>query len=87
MDDQIDIRIEAINCVLFIGPVLILLAWFLAGQWDVAGPETRAWLQFAGVACLASLVPLPGVSRSLSALRTSVQWWAWVVVAGLVVAS
>lgn len=87
MDDLIDTRLAAIGRVLFLGPVLVLIAWFLAGQWDLAAPETRAWLQFTGVVCLASLMPLPGVSRSLPALRRRVQWWGWMVVLGLVVTS
>lgn len=73
--------------LLFIGPILVLLAWFAAGQWDLAGPETRAWLQFTSVVCLASLIPLPGASLSLSALGARVQWWGWIVVAGVLVAS
>ena len=72
---------------LFVGPVLIVLAWFLAGQWGRAGPEAQAWLQFAGVVCLASLMPLPGTTRSLSELAAHVQWLGWVVVAGLVATS
>ncbi len=87
MDDDEDRRVAAISRFLFIGPVLIVLAWFLAGQWGLAGPETRAWLQFAGVVCLASLMPLPGTARSLSELGARAQWWGWGVVAGLVVTS
>ncbi len=87
MDDHEDVRMAAINRVFFIGPVLIVLAWFVAGQWDLAGPETRAWLQFTGVVCLASLIPLPGASWSLSDLGARVHWWGWVVVVGLLVAS
>jgi hypothetical protein len=82
MDD--DGSMVAISRFLFIGPVVIVLAWFLAGQWGLAGPETRAWLQFASVVCLASLLPLPGAPQSLSELSARVQWLGWVVVAGLV---
>ncbi len=87
MDDHEDIGMAAIGRLFFIGPVLIVLAWFMAGQWDLARPETRAWLQFAGVVCLASLIPLPGTSWSLSYLGARVHWWGWVVVVGLLVAS
>jgi len=73
--------------LLFLGPVLVVFAWFASGQWDVAEPETRAWLQFTGVVCLASLTPLPGTPWSFSGLRARVRWWGWVVVAGLLVAS
>ena len=82
-----DMRTAAINRFLFIGPAVIMLAWFVAGQWDLAGAETRVWLQFTGVVGLASLVPMPGTSRSLAAFRARAQWWGWVVVFGLVVTS
>ena len=87
MHDNEDGSMATISRFLFAGPVLILLAWFLAGQWDLATSETRAWLQFAGVVCLALFIPLPGTSWSLSDLRARMQWWGWVVVAGLVVLS
>ena len=87
MDDHEDRRMAAISRLLFIGPVVILLAWFLAGQWDLAGIEARSWLQFIGVVFLAALTPLPGVSWSLSGFRSRVQWWGWVAVAGVVVTS
>jgi hypothetical protein len=82
-----DERMAAINRFIFIGPVLIVLAWFLAGQWMLAGPEAQAWLQFAGVVCLVSLMPLPGAPQSLSDLAVRVQWLGWLVVAGLVATS
>ena len=87
MDDDEDRRLATISRVLFIGPVLIVLVWFLAGQWGLAGAETRAWLQFAAVVCFASLMPLPGTAQSLSELGARVQWWGWGVVAGLVLIS
>jgi hypothetical protein len=87
MDEHEDRRMALVSRFLVIGPVLILLSWFLAGQWDVAEAEARAWLQFTGVVGLASLTPLPGTDRSLSKLAAHVQWWGWVVVVGLVLAS
>jgi thioesterase domain-containing protein/acyl carrier protein len=80
-------RVTVIGRFLFLGPILVLFAWFAAGQWDLAGPETRAWLQFTGIVCVASLIPLPGASWSPSVLAARVRWWGWVVVAGLLVAS
>jgi hypothetical protein len=79
--------VTVIGRFLFLGPILVLFAWFAAGQWDLAGPETRAWLQFTGIVCVASLIPLPGASWSPSVLAARVLWWGWVVVAGLLVAS
>ena len=76
-----------VSRVLAIGPLLIVIVWFLAGQWDLASAETRAWLQFSGVVCLASLVPLPGTPGTVAALRARVQWWGGIVVLGLVVTS
>lgn len=73
--------------VLLAGPWLVLIVWFLAGQWDLADAETRAWLEFSGVVCLASLAPLPGASRTTHAFRARVHWWGWIVVLGLVVTS
>lgn len=87
MDDHEHVSMATVSRLLSIGPILIGLAWFVAGQWDVAGPETRAWLQFAGVVSLASLTPLPGASWSLSDLRARAHWWGWVVVVGVLVAS
>lgn len=87
MDDLLERRLVVIDRFLFVGPMLVLIAWWLAGQWDLATPETRAWLQFSGVVCLASLLPLPGLSWSASALRARVHWWGWIVVLGLVVVS
>jgi undecaprenyl pyrophosphate phosphatase UppP len=87
MDAQEDRRMAVISRFLVVGPVLILLSWYLAGQWDMAGPEARAWLQFTGVVGLASVMPLPGTSRSLSELAAHVQWWGWVVIVGLVLTS
>ena len=69
------------------GPAMVLLAWFVAGQWAPAGPEPRAWLQLAGALCLASLTPLPGHPFSLARFRVHVTWWGWVVVVGLLVTS
>lgn len=82
-----DRSMAAISRFIFIGPVLIVLAWFLAGQWGIAGPEARAWLQFSGVVFLAALIPLPGAPQSLSELAVRVQWLGWLVVAGLVATS
>jgi len=76
----------AIRRALFIGPVVILLAWCAAGQWDSASPATRGWLQFAGVICAASLVPVPG-AWSFENFRSRLCWWGWVVVIALLVAS
>lgn len=87
IDNHEDIRMTTISRVLVIGPLLIVVVWFLAGQWDFANAETRTWLQFSGVVCLASLVPLPGTSRTLAALRARMHWWGWIVVLGLVVTS
>ena len=78
-------HLSAASSLLSIGPAAVLLAWFVAGQWDSAGPEPRAWLQFTGVLCLASLTPLPGRSFSLADFRRYVNWWGWVVVVGLLV--
>lgn len=87
MDDLVDSRLVAIRRFLFVGSMLVLIAWSLAGQWDLATPGTRAWLQFTGVACLSSLILLPGSSESLSAFRARAQWCGRVVVVGLVVTS
>jgi hypothetical protein len=76
----------AIGRVLFIGPFLILLVWYAAGQWDSASSATRAWLQFTGVVCAASLLPLPG-AWSPADFRDRVCWWGWVVVIALLVTS
>ncbi len=72
---------------LVIGPVLVLVAWFAAGQWALAGPEIHAWLQFVSVVWIASLIPLPGASWSRSLLSRRIQWWGWAVVASLLVIS
>jgi hypothetical protein len=87
MDAQKDGRMAVISRFLVVGPVLILLTWFMAGQWGLAGSEARAWLQFSGVVGLASVTPLPGTVRPRSPRAASVQWWGWVVVVGLVLAS
>jgi hypothetical protein len=71
--------------VISVGPVFVLLAWFVAGQWSSAGPEPRAWLQFVGVLSIASLMPLPDRSFSLAHFRAQVSRWAWVAVVGLLV--
>jgi hypothetical protein len=72
---------------LVIGPVLVLVAWFAAGQWDLAGPEIHAWLRFVSVVWTASLIPLPGAPWSRALLRNRIQWWGWAVVASLLVIS
>jgi len=71
------------NRFLFAGPVLVVLVWFAAGQWNSAGPEPRAWLRFAGILCAASLMWLPGTS--FTRFRSHMRWWGWVVVLGLLV--
>jgi hypothetical protein len=50
-------RDSAVRVLLTVGPVLVLLTWFVAGQWSAAGPEPRAWLQFVGVLSVAALMP------------------------------
>ena len=77
--------LSAANRFLFAGPALIVLVWFAAGQWESAGPEPRAWLRFAGVLCIASLMWLPGCSASLARSKSHLRWWGWVVVLGLLV--
>jgi len=86
-NDREDIRMASISRLLAAGPWLTVIVWFLAGQWDLADAEARAWLQFSGLICVASLVPLPGTSWTLPALRARVHWWGWIVVLGLVVTS
>ena len=76
----------AIGRALLIAPVLVLVAWCAAGQWDSADPTTRAWLQFTSVICAASLLPLPG-AWSLADFGARVCWWGWVVVIALLVVS
>jgi hypothetical protein len=72
--------------IFLVGPLLILLAWFAADQWDSASPATRAWLQFTGVVCAASLIPLPG-AWSLEHVGRRVNWWGWGVVIALLAVS
>ena len=76
-----------LNRFLVVGPVLVLVAWFAAGQWTIAGPEAHAWLQFVLIVWIASLIPLPGAPVSRSLLGQRIQWWGWAVVASLVVMS
>ena len=80
-------RLSAARLVLSAGPVLILLVWGVAGQWDAAGAEPRAWLQFSGIVCLASLMPLPGCAVPLDDRVARLTWWGWVAVMGLLVTS
>ena len=81
------IRHPAARFFLSIGPVLVLLTWFVGGQWDAAGPEPRAWLQFVSLLSIASLMPLPGRSLSPAHFRAQVTGWGWVAVVGLLVVS
>jgi hypothetical protein len=76
-----------LNRLLVIGPVLVLAAWFAAGQWNLAGPETHAWLRFVAVVWIASLLPLPGVGWSRSLVAERVRWGGWAIVASLLVIS
>ena len=87
MHDHEDRRMAAVSRLLFAGPVLIPLAWFLAEPWDLAGSETLASLQFAGVVFVALPVPRPSPSWSLVDLRARIHRWGRIVGAGLVVAS
>jgi hypothetical protein len=87
MHGREDRRMAALSLLLFAGPVMILLACFLVGPWDLTGSERRASLQFAGIMSMALLVPLPSPSWSLFDLRTRVRRWGRIVGAGLVVAS
>lgn len=73
--------------LLAFGPFVVLAVWFIAGQWDAAGDEARAWLIFAAVLCAAFLLPLPGTSTSLAEVRTRMSWLGWVAVVGLLTVS
>ena len=87
MHDHEDRRMAAVSRLLFAGPVLVPLAWFLAEPWDLAGSETLASLQFAGAVSIALPVPRPSPSGSLVDFRARIRRWGRVVVAGPVVAS
>jgi hypothetical protein len=78
---------SAASILLLIGPLLVVLVWFLTGQWGSAGPESRAWLQFAGLLCLASLTPLPRRPTSLAKMLAHLRWWGWAGIVGLLVTS
>ncbi len=67
------------------GPAVVVLVWFIAGQFALAGREPRAWLLFIGILCVASLVPLPGRGPSRDDVFASLQRWAWIALGGLVV--
>ncbi len=76
---------KVLVAVLAWGPAVVVIAWFAAGQWAMAGREPRAWLVFTSILCAASVVPLPGRRPSRAATVSSLQLWAWTALGGLVV--
>ena len=68
-------------------PLVILVAWFAAGQWTVAGSEARAWLLLLGVLALSLLIPIPGSTRRFPHWSTRVRLLGWAAVMGLILAS
>ncbi len=80
-------RYPTAHPLLALGPIVVLLAWFVAGQWDAANDDVRAWLLLIGAVGVASLLPLPGVAIVAQRVRARVFWWGWVAVVGLIAAS
>ncbi|NOT45783.1 MAG: hypothetical protein HOP14_14375 [Acidobacteria bacterium] len=76
--------------LLALGPLLVLLAWILAGRWGTAGAEARAWVGLVSALALAAFLPVPAANqtplhttRPAARLATSLRWWGWMTVAGL----
>jgi hypothetical protein len=72
-----------LSTTLALAPVAILVVWLLAGQWQVASPEQRAWLQLTTALCVAILVPLPAVRHAPYPFFPVIRLWAWSTAAGL----
>jgi hypothetical protein len=68
-------------------PLVVLVAWFGAGQWTIAGSEPRAWLVLSGVLALSLLIPIPGSTPRFPRWSTRVQLIGWIAVLGLVMTS
>jgi hypothetical protein len=68
-------------------PWLIVAAWLIAGQWDLSGSESRAWLRFVVPIAVACLVPLTGHRPPAETIARRLRWVGWAIVAGLLVTS
>jgi len=68
-----------------LAPILVLVLWYVSGQWAWAGREPRAWLLCVAVVGAAALVPLGHRHTSRACVLAGVERWGWVALAGLLV--
>ena len=73
--------------VLTSAPLVVLVAWFGAGQWTIAGDEAHGWLILLGVISVSLLLPVPGTTQRLPPWSTRVRVLGWVGILGLLITS
>ena len=78
---------DRLGTIMAIAPAAIPVVWLLAGQWQAASPDQRAWFQLTTALCLSLLVSLLAVRRSSYRFASIMRLWAWSTVAGLLMMS